>query len=73
MMLKFTKLSETDSKIVYNIENGVFGTVEYDKKTKQYKSLNKKGEPFKDSVSNYAFYVAVVKKNFPEESIYAAA
>ncbi|MBO4437851.1 MAG: hypothetical protein J5798_00755 [Spirochaetaceae bacterium] len=66
-------MSETDSKIVYNIENGVFGTVEYDKKTKQYKSLNKKGEPFKDSVSNYAFYVAVVKKNFPEESIYAAA
>lgn len=73
MMLKFTKLSETDLKIVYNIENGALGTVEYDKKTKQYKSLNKKGEPFKDSVFNYAFYVAVVKKNFPEESIFAAA
>ena len=72
MMMKFTKLSETDSKIIYSIENGLFGTVEYDKKLKAYKSLNKKGKPFKDSVFNYAFYVAVVKNNFPDEIVYAA-
>lgn len=71
MMLKFTKLSENSSKIIYEIMNGDFGTVEYDKKTGTVVFLNSDGSKNNTNDFDYAFSF-VIKNNFPKSYIYAA-
>lgn len=71
MMLKFTKLSESSSKIIYEIMNGDFGTVEYDKETKDIVFFNSDGSKNDTEDFEYAFSF-VIKNNFPESYIYAA-
>lgn len=72
MMLKFIKLSENNSKIIYNIMNGDFGTVEYDKNSGKTTFFNSDGTEDDSSDFEYAFSF-VIKNNFPNSYIYAAS
>lgn len=69
-MLIFTKLSENVSKIIYNIMNGILGTVEYDKVLDSVKFLDENGKEFTDSTYKIAFS-KVIENNFPEKYTYA--
>lgn len=71
MMLKFTKLSENASKVIYNIMNGIFGTAEYDKGKKSVKFFDSNGKEFNEIDYKIAFS-KIVENNFPNEYIFAA-
>ena len=70
MMLKFTKLSEDASKVIYSIMDGVFGTAKYDKKNENVSFFDEYGFKFESSVTRIAFS-KVVAAGFPNEYIYA--
>lgn len=69
-MLKFTKLSESASKIIYDIMNGVLGTAEYDKKTSSVRFFDENGKEFYSERYKIAFSY-IIKNNFPESYTYA--
>ena len=71
MMMKFTKLSEDSSKIIYKIFDGLFGTVEYDKATKSVFFFDESGKEYEDRLEKAAFY-QVIQAGFPNEYVYAA-
>lgn len=71
MMLKFKKLSETDSKIIYSIMNGYYGHIEYDKETKNIVVYDENNQQIDSRAMRLPFY-HVINNGFPEEYIYAA-
>lgn len=67
-MLKFNKLSVSDSSIVYNVIDEYIYTTEklvYDKKNETVKYFNKQGKEFESNTLDYAFYY-LKEKGFPE-------
>lgn len=70
-MAEFSKLSETPSKIIYNLLNGLLGTIEYDKETKNITLIDQNGMKYHSSDILLAFS-KVIDNNFPDEYVYAA-
>lgn len=71
-MLKFNKLSVSDSSIVYNVIDEYIYTTEklvYDKKNETVKYFNKQGKEFESNTLDYAFYY-LKEKGFPETFTY---
>lgn len=69
--MKFTKLSENSSKIIYKIFDGLLGTVEYDKESEAVVFFDENGNVYEDRLEKVAFY-QVIQEGFPNEYIYAA-
>ena len=71
VMMKFNKLLENNLKIIYNVFDGTFGTVEYDKQSNTVKFFDEKGVEYFSSSMKFAFNEVVIR-NFPDEYIYMA-
>lgn len=70
-MLKFTKLSETSVKIIYNIFNGKSGRIEYLKENEDILYFNEQG--IKEDIDPFfkTAFLKVKENNFPREYTYA--
>lgn len=70
-MVKFTKLSESASKIIYEVfECGDIFTVEYDKNTKKYIFFDENGKEYNPTFAGCGF-LHVIRNNFPDKYLYA--
>lgn len=63
-------MSENNSKIIYNFNNGLYGTAEYNKNTDELKIFDDKGKEYESEEVRFGFY-HLKKAGFPETYIYA--